>query len=176
MFRALSMYGPVLFLGALAGFSFWLSPLDDIRRPPEFATVLTNVRYVRMQPDGVLEINASRVQQTSAGRAELARPQLSHSSGNIQLQGDDGFIHAPTPYAPRLQINNVRGVLAGQGNRITLRAQSVLFDSGNDNLSGKFPLISGDVGEIRGDTFRWNAQNGLQVQGNVRSTYQLQTP
>ena len=171
--RLLSMYGPLLFLGGLAGLSFWLTPPTETPPQPAYSIALQSANYAQFNPDGALQLSADKMQQKIAGRAELSRPRLRHSfaGGAMHLEGESGAAISEDGGGAILQIQQVRGLMTGGGRRLTLRADSVVYDAAAKQLSGEKPRFSGADGELRGDRFTWDEKNGLIMQGDARGRY-----
>ena len=87
------------------------------------------------------------------------------------MEGESGAAISEDGGGAILQIQQVRGLMTGGGRRLTLRADSVVYDAAAKQLSGEKPRFSGADGELRGDRFTWDEKNGLIMQGDARGRY-----
>ncbi len=164
------VYAPLL---ALTAASFWLSP--DLARapPPDYSVALHDARYTRAAADGALHLAAGRMEY-DGGVARLFELQLSRRTadgGRVVLRGESGAARRGEDGGRQFTIENVRGEIEGGGRLLTLRAESVFYDTADGALSGRSPRISGGGGELRGDRFVWRAESGWKVEGDVESVY-----
>lgn len=164
------VYAPLL---ALAAASFWLSPEWERAPPPDYSVALHDARYTRAGADGELHLSAGRMEY-DGGVARLFALELSRRTadgGRVVLHGESGEAVRGEGGARQFTIENVRGEIEGGGRLLTLRAESVFYDTADGGLSGISPRISGGGGELRGDRFVWRAESGWKVEGDVESIY-----
>ena len=172
MFRSalFPVYAP-LFVLAVA--SFGLSPREEIAPPPDYTILLHDARYTGASPAGELKLSAGRIEYDD-GTARLFSLQLSQQTaagGRVVLHGESGEAKRGEGAARQFKINAVRGEITNGGRLLTLRAESVFYDTADGGLSGISPRIAGDGGELRGDRFAWSAKDGWRLEGNVKSVY-----
>ena len=168
--RWLPIYAPLLFLAAI---SFWLSPPDINPSPPDYTVALQSVQYSRPQPDGALQLVAKRIEYAEDG-ARLFNVQLSHMQNDNKtvLAGVRGTAHRNHLHQ-QIALQQVRGTIKNGAQLLTLHADSIVYDTAGE-FSGQQAHIVGNGGHLRGDTFLWNADGGLKLEGNVESVYVAQ--
>lgn len=165
----LPVYAP---LCALAAVSFWLTPGEESPPSADYAVSLQEARYTRATPEGTLHLAAERIEYDD-GEAKLYALQLSRQTadgGRVVLRGESGIAQGDGEMR-RFSLARVRGEIAGGGQLLTLRAESVSYDLADGGLSGVAPHISAGGAELRGDRFVWRPGSGWRVEGDVEGVY-----